>query len=190
MQCSSTETVQIKLEKRTYLPAVHVQRLICLHSFQLEVSTFFSIKRTSILLLSLSIFTMPNKVKTIANTNLYTNLTVFKFPVQTDLPLSRIESRRRVVDLYKSWYRQLPSLVHDYKLNVTAEEARSKLRETFARNSGLTNLGQIHSLVMHGQIELNELMLNFKEPCHFYKYFRTTSQRKPDDFLSKFLQEN
>lgn len=118
------------------------------------------------------------------------NVTVFNIPIQTRLPADKKECRRRVINLYKAWHRQLPSLLFDYKLDVPIEDARSKLRETFVKHSNMDNVAEIHNLVLRGQNELNELLSVHKEPCHFYKYFRTVDQPRADDFLTKFLQSN
>lgn len=95
--------------------------------------------------------------------------------------------RSAVISLYKAWYRQLPIIIYDYKLAITNEEARSKLREIFVRNSRIQDPKMISSLVLKGEMELNESVNKQKEECHLWKYFRS-EPRGQKDFLSKFLE--
>lgn len=77
--------------------------------------------------------------------------------------------------------------MYDYNMSITGEEARTKLREIFVRNSHLEDPKLINALVMRGQMELNESVNKQKEECHLLKYFRA-EPRRPRDFLSKFLE--
>lgn len=114
------------------------------------------------------------------------NVTFTIVPVKTALSLDKNEAKKRVLALYKAWYRQIPIIFYDYNLSIPLEAGRSKLREIFVRNSKITDVRVINGLVIKGQMELNEVVNKQKEECHVYKYFRE-DQRKPKDFLSKFL---
>lgn len=111
-------------------------------------------------------------------------------PVKTGLSLDKKDVRRRAINLYKAWYRQIPIIFFDYKIPISPEEGRSKLREIFVKNSRITDPRVISTLIMRGQMELNETVNKQKEECHLWKYFKTRDadyQQKPQDFLSKFL---
>lgn len=113
-------------------------------------------------------------------------------PIRVGLRLDQQSVRRRVLNLYKAWYRQLPVILYDYNLQITAQETRSVLRETFVENSRLTDLRVIDQLIIKGQIELNECVNHQKEPCHVMKIFdkRNRTDSKPKDFLGNFLQSS
>lgn len=108
-------------------------------------------------------------------------------PVKTGLSLEPKDVRRRVLNLYKAWYRQIPIIFYDYHLTLTPAEGRSKLRELFVKNSRITDPRVIDTLIVRGQMELNESVNKQKEDCHLWKYFRS-NERKPQDFLTKFLE--
>lgn len=117
----------------------------------------------------------------------FKDITFNFIPIKSGLSLQEREVKRRVVNLYKAWYRQIPIIFYDYKVPLSVEEGRSKLREIFVRNSRLQDVKLINQLVIKGQMELNESVNKQKEDCHLLKYFRD-DQRKPQDFLSKFLE--
>lgn len=105
-------------------------------------------------------------------------------------PLKSLESqevRRAALNLYKAWYRQIPIIFYDYKIPLEASVGRSKLREIFMKNSRITDPRVINGLIMKGQMELNETVNKQKEECHLWKYFRS-EEKKPDNFLTKFLE--
>lgn len=110
-------------------------------------------------------------------------------PIKTGLSLDKKEARFRALNLYKAWYRQLPIILYDYNMTITPEQARSRLREIFVKNSHINDVKLINSLVIRGQMELNESVNKQKEGCHLFKYFRE-DQKRPNDFLSKFLANN
>lgn len=108
-------------------------------------------------------------------------------PVKSGLSLEKKEVRRRALDLYRAWYRQIPILFHDYHMPIAPETGRSKLREIFVRNSKIEDPRIIDALIIRSQMELNEAVNKQKEECHLWKYFRG-DEPKPKDFLTKFLQ--
>lgn len=108
-------------------------------------------------------------------------------PIKTVFTKDKKQLRRNVLGLYRAWYRQIPIIFYDYHFPITPEEGRSKLREIFVANSRISDDRMINGLVMRGQMELNEAVNKQKEECHLWKYFRT-DQRRPKDFLGKFLE--
>jgi NADH dehydrogenase (ubiquinone) 1 alpha subcomplex subunit 6 len=107
--------------------------------------------------------------------------------VRPVLSLDSNEARGRVLNLYRAWYRQIPRILHDYELPVSETRMKQKLRELFLQNKKVSDIRAIDMLVVKGQMDLNETVHKFKQPCHVMNYFRTTHNPKPKDFISKFL---
>ncbi|XP_048760886.1 NADH dehydrogenase [ubiquinone] 1 alpha subcomplex subunit 6-like [Ostrea edulis] len=99
---------------------------------------------------------------------------------------NKAESRARVVNLYKSWYRQLSRIVIMYKLDVTDKEAHAKLREEFMKNKHITDLRVIDLLVVKGQLELINAVEEFSQKPHLMRFFKDPGNTRPTDFLGKF----
>ncbi|XP_067012755.1 NADH dehydrogenase [ubiquinone] 1 alpha subcomplex subunit 6 [Anabrus simplex] len=97
------------------------------------------------------------------------------------------EARKRVLNLYKAWYRQIPYIVMDYDIPKSVEQCRAKLREEFEKNRHVTDIRVIDMLVIKGQMELKETVEIWKQKGHVMSYFKDTLEPKPTDFLSKFL---
>ncbi|OQR77738.1 NADH-ubiquinone oxidoreductase-like [Tropilaelaps mercedesae] len=119
--------------------------------------------------------------------------------VKPIMSTSMPEARRRAKQLYKAWYREMPSIVKKYDIPVTAEQGRLKLRENFEKNRNIRDVRTIDMLVIkmqttnaneiiqQGQMELVETMKLFKQKSHVMAFFKDTVPEKPKDFLSKFL---
>ena len=71
------------------------------------------------------------------------------------LSLDQCEARKRVFNLYKAWYRQIPYIVMDYDIPKSVEQCRVKLREEFEKNRHVTDIRVIDRLVIKGQMEIN-----------------------------------
>lgn len=117
----------------------------------------------------------------------FNDITFNFLPIKTGLSLDKRDVRRRALNLYKAWYRQIPIILYDYKMPIRPEVGRSKLREIFVRNSKVEDVRVIDGLIIRGQMELNETVNKQKEDCHLWKYFRA-QDRRPQDFLSKFVE--
>ncbi|PNF26688.1 NADH dehydrogenase [ubiquinone] 1 alpha subcomplex subunit 6 [Cryptotermes secundus] len=107
--------------------------------------------------------------------------------VRPILSVDRSEARKRVFNLYKAWYRQIPYVVMDYDIPKSVEQCRVKLREEFEKNRHVTDIRVIDMLVIKGQMELKETVEIWKQKGHIMTYFKETVEPKPTDFLSKFL---
>ncbi|XP_059175040.1 NADH dehydrogenase [ubiquinone] 1 alpha subcomplex subunit 6-like [Physella acuta] len=104
------------------------------------------------------------------------------------LSVDRTEARRRVLNLYKAWHRQIPYTVMHFDIPVTIPQARAKLRELFLKNKHVTDIRAIDMLVIKGQMDLVETTNIWKQANHVMAYFKDTVNPKPTDFLSKFYE--
>jgi NADH dehydrogenase (ubiquinone) 1 alpha subcomplex subunit 6 len=106
--------------------------------------------------------------------------------VKPILSVDNSEARRRVLNLYKAWYRQIPSIVLHYDVPISVNDGKTKLRELFRKNKHVTDLRAIDLLVVKGQMELVETVNIWKTRNHIMRYFSDSWKERPTDFLSKF----
>ncbi|KAJ8917681.1 hypothetical protein NQ315_005128 [Exocentrus adspersus] len=107
--------------------------------------------------------------------------------VKPILSVDREEARKRVLNLYKAWYRQLPYIVKAYDIPKNVEQCRERLREEFTKHDHFPDIRVIDMLVIKGQMELKEIVNVWKQKGHVMTYFKDSLEPKPKDFLSKFL---
>ncbi|XP_003706524.1 NADH dehydrogenase (ubiquinone) B14 subunit [Megachile rotundata] len=103
------------------------------------------------------------------------------------LSLNPTDARRRVLTLYKAWYRQIPYVRIDYDMPKTEAECKKKLKEEFRRNSHVRDLRVIDMLIIKGQMDLQEVAMRWKTNGSIMNYWKETWEPKPTDFMSKFL---
>ncbi|CAF4903549.1 unnamed protein product [Pieris macdunnoughi] len=97
------------------------------------------------------------------------------------------EAHTRVVGLYKAYYRYLPYLVRQFDIPKSQEDCRWKLREKFYRHACVTDLRVIDMLVIKGYMNLKEMTENWQQKGHVMHNWAPTAERKPCDFVGKFL---
>jgi len=107
--------------------------------------------------------------------------------VKPILSLDKAEARRRVLNLYRAWHRQLPYIILDYDVPKTLPQLQVKLREEFLKNKHVQDIRVVDMLCLKGQMELKEVAERWKQNCHIMTYFKETVEPKPQGFLSKFL---
>ncbi|XP_060811502.1 NADH dehydrogenase [ubiquinone] 1 alpha subcomplex subunit 6 [Bombus pascuorum] len=103
------------------------------------------------------------------------------------LSVSPVDARRRVITLYKTWYRQIPFILSNYDLPVSKEDCVKKLREEFERHANVKDIRVIDILLIKGQMELQETCSQWKPAATLMNYWKSTHEPKPKDFMSKFI---
>ncbi|CAH8571490.1 unnamed protein product [Schistosoma rodhaini] len=107
------------------------------------------------------------------------------------LSRNHAEARRRVISLYRAWYRQLPFIPKEYShssVDLTVPVLHARLREEFRKNKDIKDLRIIDLLIHRWQNELLEVAHLWKSDTHVMDFFREDYRpEKPKDFLDKFL---
>ncbi|CAG9858060.1 unnamed protein product [Phyllotreta striolata] len=106
--------------------------------------------------------------------------------VKPILSVTQKEARKRVLSLYKSWFRQLPYIVKKYDVPVSYEDCRQRLRYEFTKYKKINDLRIIDMLIIRGQMDLKEVVKAWKTKSHIMRMFQDVYEVKTEDFLKKF----
>ncbi|XP_065910005.1 NADH dehydrogenase [ubiquinone] 1 alpha subcomplex subunit 6-like [Dysidea avara] len=98
------------------------------------------------------------------------------------------EARKRVLNVYRAWYRELPRTCEAYALDVSIKQARGKLREEFMKNAHVRDPRVIDLLVFKAQNDLYDTYQIYASKTHLMRYFHETETPKRTDFLTRFYE--
>ncbi|XP_071984980.1 NADH dehydrogenase [ubiquinone] 1 alpha subcomplex subunit 6 isoform X3 [Engystomops pustulosus] len=96
------------------------------------------------------------------------------------------DAKRRVRELYRAWYREVPNTVHVFQLDITVKQGREMVREKFQKNADVTDPRVIDLLVIKGKMDLEETIKVWKQRTHIMRYFHETESPQPTEFLPSF----
>ncbi|KAF8654749.1 hypothetical protein AX16_003404 [Volvariella volvacea WC 439] len=106
----------------------------------------------------------------------------------TRASVSSTEARKRVVQLYRDWYRSAPEIVSLYALNVSPAFVRHSIRQKFEKNRYVTDPKVIDVLLLKGRQEYQETMNCWKQNDHIMGILLESKERPQKSFLEKFYE--
>lgn len=104
------------------------------------------------------------------------------------MSIDRDEARKRVLNLYKAWCREIPFIHRRFDINKSIRQCKKRLREEFLRYEDITDIRVIDMLVIKGHMELKEAVNVWKQKSHIMFYFKDTWTPRPKDFLTRFYE--
>ncbi|CAF1037826.1 unnamed protein product [Didymodactylos carnosus] len=107
------------------------------------------------------------------------------------LSVNHAEAKRRVLNLYKIWLRQIPYIRVDYiSNNWTEPELRKILKDNFLQNKNVTDIRVIDRLLVKGQMDFVETAEIWRQAHNAALFDRSmdTYKIKPKHFLERFYE--
>ncbi|EPQ55888.1 hypothetical protein GLOTRDRAFT_60701 [Gloeophyllum trabeum ATCC 11539] len=98
------------------------------------------------------------------------------------------EARKRVIQLYRDWYRSAPEICSLYALNVPPSAIRHAVRAQFERNRYVSDQKVIDVLLLKGYQEFQETMNCWKQNDHVLGILLEPKERPRRSFLQKFYE--
>ncbi|KAI0632913.1 NADH-ubiquinone oxidoreductase Complex1 subunit [Trametes polyzona] len=98
------------------------------------------------------------------------------------------EARKRVIQLYRDWYRSAPEICSLYALNVTPQFVRHCIRNHFEEHRYVTDTRVIDVLIQKGRQEYQETLNCWKQLDHVMGVLLAPRGRPQRTFLQKFYE--
>ncbi|KAH9921127.1 NADH-ubiquinone oxidoreductase Complex1 subunit [Fomitopsis serialis] len=98
------------------------------------------------------------------------------------------EARKRVIQLYRDWYRGAPEIIPLYAIPVSAQYFRHCIRRKFEENRYVTDPRVIDVLLLKGRQEYQETMNLWKQTDHVMGILLEDRKRPQRTFLQKFYE--
>ncbi|KAF9529091.1 NdufA6 NADH-ubiquinone oxidoreductase 14.8 kDa subunit [Crepidotus variabilis] len=104
--------------------------------------------------------------------------------------VSAAESRKRVIKLYRDWYRSAPEICALFALNYSPGYVRYAIRQKFEANRHVTNQKAIDVLILKGRQEYQETLNGWKMMDQVTGILLDTKalERPNKTFLQKFYE--
>ncbi|ODV92541.1 hypothetical protein CANCADRAFT_23517 [Tortispora caseinolytica NRRL Y-17796] len=102
------------------------------------------------------------------------------------------EARKKVLHLYRRFYRGAPTIVQIFELEIPASSIRTRVRQEFERYRYVEDLPAINVLYAKGQMQYQEVMNLWMQKPQLMKYLADTPNglplpKKQETFMDKFL---
>lgn len=104
------------------------------------------------------------------------------------MSIDKEEARKRVLNLYKAWLREIPIIHRRFDIAKSISQCKCKLREEFMKHENECDFRVIDMLVIKGHMELKELVNHWQQKSHIMYNWKDTWNPKPKDFLTKFYE--
>ncbi|KAJ3509459.1 hypothetical protein NLJ89_g5215 [Agrocybe chaxingu] len=101
---------------------------------------------------------------------------------------SASDARKRVLKLYRDWYRAAPEICSLYSLSQSLSQVRHALRHNFEKNRHVTDPRAIDVLVLKGRQDYQETMNCWKQTDHVVGILLESKDRPQRTFLQKFYE--
>ncbi|KAI8990436.1 NADH-ubiquinone oxidoreductase Complex1 subunit [Trametes punicea] len=98
------------------------------------------------------------------------------------------DARKRVIQLYRDWYRSAPEICSLYALNVTPAYVRQCIRARFEEDRYVTDTRLIDILIQKGRQEYQETLNCWKQLDHIMGILLAPRGRPQRTFLQKFYE--